>query len=79
MTGTSSTEADEFQDIYGLEVIDIPTNVPLRVLMMTMKFTALRWKNINPSWCSWMSVIKQVSPHLSAQPRLKNLNKLAEL
>ncbi len=29
MTGTASTEADEFQDIYRLEVIDIPTNVPV--------------------------------------------------
>jgi preprotein translocase subunit SecA len=27
MTGTAATEADEFQDIYRLEVIDIPTNV----------------------------------------------------
>jgi len=29
MTGTAMTEADEFMDIYGLEVIDIPTNMPL--------------------------------------------------
>jgi preprotein translocase subunit SecA len=28
MTGTAMTEAQEFLDIYGLEVIDIPTNVP---------------------------------------------------
>jgi preprotein translocase subunit SecA len=27
MTGTALTEADEFHDIYNLEVIDIPTNV----------------------------------------------------
>ncbi|PWB61010.1 MAG: preprotein translocase subunit SecA, partial [Bradyrhizobiaceae bacterium] len=27
MTGTASTEADEFMDIYGLEVVEIPTNV----------------------------------------------------
>jgi preprotein translocase subunit SecA len=27
MTGTASTEADEFMDIYGLEVIEIPTNM----------------------------------------------------
>jgi len=26
MTGTASTEADEFMDIYGLEVVEIPTN-----------------------------------------------------
>jgi preprotein translocase subunit SecA len=27
MTGTASTEAEEFMDIYGLDVIEIPTNV----------------------------------------------------
>jgi len=30
MTGTAMTEANEFMDIYGLEVIDIPTNLPVR-------------------------------------------------
>ena len=29
MTGTAMTEAEEFGDIYKLEVIDIPTNVPV--------------------------------------------------
>jgi preprotein translocase subunit SecA len=29
MTGTAMTEASEFMDIYGLEVIDIPTNLPV--------------------------------------------------
>jgi preprotein translocase subunit SecA len=28
MTGTAMTEASEFADIYGLEVIEVPTNVP---------------------------------------------------
>ena len=28
MTGTAMTEAEEFMDIYGLDVIEIPTNVP---------------------------------------------------
>src|SRR3712207_8046044 len=30
MTGTASTEADEFAEIYKLEVAEIPTNVPVR-------------------------------------------------
>jgi preprotein translocase subunit SecA len=30
MTGTALTEADEFMDIYRLEVLDIPTNVAVR-------------------------------------------------
>ncbi|MGB0411766.1 MAG: preprotein translocase subunit SecA [Pikeienuella sp.] len=29
MTGTAMTEAEEFASIYGLEVIEIPTNVPV--------------------------------------------------
>ncbi|MDB5511060.1 MAG: preprotein translocase, SecA subunit [Enterovirga sp.] len=29
MTGTASTEADEFLEIYNLEVVEIPTNVPV--------------------------------------------------
>ena len=30
MTGTAGTEAEEFQQIYNLEVIEIPTNVPVK-------------------------------------------------
>ncbi len=30
MTGTALTEADEFAEIYKLEVLEIPTNVPVR-------------------------------------------------
>ncbi len=29
MTGTAATEAEEFADIYGLGVVEIPTNVPI--------------------------------------------------
>ena len=29
MTGTAVTEADEFYKIYGLEVVEVPTNVPM--------------------------------------------------
>jgi preprotein translocase subunit SecA len=30
MTGTASTEADEFSEIYGLNVLEMPTNVPVQ-------------------------------------------------
>ncbi|OLP48747.1 preprotein translocase subunit SecA [Allorhizobium taibaishanense] len=30
MTGTANTEAEEFQDIYGLSVIEVPTNLPIQ-------------------------------------------------
>jgi len=29
MTGTAATEADEFMDIYNLDVVEIPTNIPV--------------------------------------------------
>jgi preprotein translocase subunit SecA len=29
MTGTAATEADEFAEIYGLDVMEIPTNMPI--------------------------------------------------
>ncbi len=29
MTGTALTEADEFADIYGLDVVEVPTNMPM--------------------------------------------------
>ncbi|HWP25514.1 MAG TPA: preprotein translocase subunit SecA [Xanthobacteraceae bacterium] len=29
MTGTAATEADEFNDIYKLEVVEVPTNLPM--------------------------------------------------
>jgi len=32
MTGTAATEAEEFGNIYGLDVIEIPTNVPVQRL-----------------------------------------------
>jgi len=30
MTGTAMTEAEEFMDIYSLEVVDVPTNLPIK-------------------------------------------------
>ena len=30
MTGTAMTEEKEFRDIYGMDVIEIPTNKPVR-------------------------------------------------
>ena len=32
MTGTAATEADEFAEIYNLDVVEIPTNVPVQRL-----------------------------------------------
>ena len=32
MTGTAATEADEFAEIYKLDVVEIPTNLPVNRL-----------------------------------------------
>ncbi|ANH05812.1 MULTISPECIES: preprotein translocase subunit SecA [Shinella] len=32
MTGTASTEAEEFGNIYGLDVVEVPTNLPIQRL-----------------------------------------------
>ncbi|PTM96593.1 preprotein translocase subunit SecA [Mycoplana dimorpha] len=32
MTGTAATEAEEFGNIYGLEVVEVPTNLPIKRL-----------------------------------------------
>ena len=40
MTGTAMTEAAEFMDIYKLDVIDIPTNMPVRATTTTTRSIA---------------------------------------
>ena len=39
MTGTADTEAFEFRQIYGLDVVVIPTNVPVKRTEGTIWFT----------------------------------------
>lgn len=38
MTGTAKTEEQEFQKIYGLDVVVIPTNKPMVRLIILMLF-----------------------------------------
>ena len=57
MTGTAATEADEFLDIYKLDVVEVPTNVPVRASMRMMRYTAACARNSMPlSWPSRMPV-----------------------
>ena len=50
MTGTALTEADEFIDIYNLEVIEVPTNMPMVGSTRTTRSTARRRRNTARSW-----------------------------
>ena len=50
MTGTAMTEAEEFGDIYKLEVIEIPTNEPvIRARRPTTRSTARRARSTTRS------------------------------
>ena len=48
MTGTAETEAAEFDNIYKLDVVVIPTNKELRQQKIPTLFTARRRKSIIP-------------------------------
>tara|TARA_A100001037_G_scaffold306791_1_gene355578 strand:+ start:12530 stop:15070 length:2541 start_codon:yes stop_codon:yes gene_type:complete len=48
MTGTALTESDEFYQIYGLEVTEIPTNLP----MQRQDFSDLVFQNTKSKWNS---------------------------
>ncbi len=42
MTGTASTEADEFAEIYKLDVVEIPTNMPVIAYRLRRRGLSLR-------------------------------------
>ncbi len=64
MTGTAATEADEFLDIYNLEVLEIPTNMPMIRSTTTTKSIARRWRNSARSSRSSRSVSGRGQPVL---------------
>ena len=46
MTGTAITEAEEFFDIYKLNVVSIPTNKKMQRKILMTKYLELNQKNI---------------------------------
>ena len=48
MTGTAETEADEFHQIYGLDVMVIPTNRPVRRLDLNDQVYKTQRENLKP-------------------------------
>ena len=64
MTGTAVTEADEFYKIYGLEVVPIPTNLP----MIREDKPDQVFLNTDAKWRAAVEEI--VSRHESGQPAL---------
>jgi len=64
MTGTAQTEATEFAEIYGLEVISIPTNKPV----VRKDLNDLIYKTENEKFNAVMKKIKEI--HKTGQPIL---------
>jgi preprotein translocase subunit SecA len=57
MTGTAATEAQEFFDIYKLNVVEIPTNVPVLRIDETDQF----FKNTNDKFAAIAKAIKEAN------------------
>ena len=72
MTGTADTEAYEFQQIYGLEVVVIPTHRPMaRKDSTDLVFLNQRVTNSRPSSPIFANAVPRASPSWSAPPRWK--------
>ncbi len=64
MTGTAMTESDEFQEIYGLDVIAIPTNKP----MIREDLPDVLYKTESTKFAAIVDLIKEL--HAKGQPVL---------
>ena len=51
MTGTALTEEKEFRDIYGMDVVEVPTNCPvIRVDQQDSVYKTRKRKNCMRLW-----------------------------
>ena len=64
MTGTAKTEAEEFREIYNMEIITIPTNRPIR----RVDEHDLLYPNLQSKFRSVVRMIKEL--HAKGQPML---------
>ncbi len=55
MTGTALTEADEFREIYGLDVVEVPTNKP----MIRLDKNDVVYKNVKGKYEAIVNQIKE--------------------
>ena len=74
MTGTAATEAEEFAEIYGLGVVEVPTNKPIARLDEDDAVYRTTRKNSTPSSKRSTKPTKRASRSLWAPLRLKNPN-----
>jgi preprotein translocase subunit SecA len=64
MTGTAETEAEEFNTVYGLDVVQIPTNMP----MIRIDNSDMIYRTIEEKWDAVVDEIKGL--HEKGQPVL---------
>src|SRR6266496_471873 len=64
MTGTAETEAEEFNTVYGLDVVQIPTNMP----MIRKDTPDVIYRTIDEKWDAVIEEIKDL--HVKGQPTL---------
>ena len=56
MTGTAETEAEEFNEVYGLDVVQIPTNQP----MVRIDSSDMIYRTIDEKWDAVVEEIKEL-------------------
>ena len=70
MTGTAATEADEFMEIYNLDVVEMPTNRPVSVSTRTTRSTGRRTRNTKAS-----SARSRPPPRAASRPGRHDLDR----
>ncbi len=59
MTGTAETEAEEFGEVYGLDVVQIPTNMPL----IRADNSDMIYRTLPEKWDAVVEEIKELNAH----------------
>ncbi len=79
MTGTAATEAEEFRDIYKLNVVKIPTNVPVKRIDIDDEIYGTEKEKFNAVLKFVEECHKRLQPILVGTVSIKNSEKLSAL
>ena len=77
MTGTALTEEKEFRDIYGMDVVEIPTNVPVPVSYTHLDVYKRQGCNIMPETA--VSLARNVENIVAIKEASGNISQIAKL
>ncbi|WP_143689503.1 preprotein translocase subunit SecA [Wolbachia endosymbiont of Nilaparvata lugens] len=79
MTGTAATEAEEFRDIYRLNVVKIPTNVPVKRIDVDDEIYGTEKEKFNAVLKFIEECHKRLQPVLVGTVSIENSEKLSDL